>query len=229
MTNKIAFIGDSLTDPLFNPGSGGPTVSQHWTSILGAAAGYAPADILTFAASGETTDQGLLRVPAVISAAPAVCVVMLMANDRASVPIARYETNLRSMVTQMQDAGIKVVLASCPAWRSGIIDYKPFMNVMQAIAIERGCRYFDVFKEYIYSNYADGALAVTWYFNTTDPIHQSIAGNARIAALLGAWIPTGAFSPDVPAGGVDELTAALADLAKHGATVARLGRVQAAL
>lgn len=197
-TDKIAFLGDSLTDPLFNPGSGGPTVAQHWTTLLGVAAGYAPANILAFAAAGDTTDQALLRVPAIVAACPKVCVVALMANDRSSVPIARYESNLRSIVTSLQEAGIKVVLSSCPAWRAGIIDYKPFMNTMQAIAIEKNCRYFDIFKEYIYSNYAEGTLAATWYFNTTDPIHQSIAGNAHMAALYGAWIPAGVFWPDNP-------------------------------
>jgi len=201
MTKRLVVIGDSTSALNFNPG----TPAQHWTAILGSAIG---AEVHVFAASGETTVQGLARVPAAVAVAPTDAIIMLMANDRGAImagtmSLATYKENLRQMVIQLYAGGVaynRIVLASCPAWRSGIAQYTPLIDAMCEVVAEFGCRFRHNFKDYIYDMYMNSPTAVTWYLgvNNEDPIHQSIAGNANVGSLFVKEIANGWYSDYVP-------------------------------
>jgi len=192
MTKTLVVIGDSTSALNFNPG----TPAQHWTAIF---SGNIGATVYVLAASGETTIQGLARIPAAVALQPTDSIIMDMANDRGAIvsgamSLATYKENLRQMVIQLHAGGVaynRIVLASCPCWRSGIAQYTPLINAMRDVSTEFGCRFRHNFKDYLYENYMNSDAAVARYLTAEDPIHQSIAGNAYLADLFSSEIANG--------------------------------------
>lgn len=222
---KIAFLGDSVTQ------CANVTAAQSWPQIVGLFNGYAIADIINAGIAGNTTADMLARVQNdVIALAPDVCVMMMTVNDKThGLTLAQHETNLRSLISQLRAANIKVVIASHPLYRSGVDTWKAWVEKDQSIAGELNIPYVDVFREYCFAN-----LYTTlnqYYTSSAELIHQSVAGNAKIAEVMNRNIYAGVFikDPPPPSGSCDELTLALADLQLNGATIARLDRVKAAL
>jgi acyl-CoA thioesterase-1 len=68
--------------------------------------------VANFGVSGDTTQDGVARLPLVIAEKPAVVVVEFGANDGLrGQPVANSEANLREMIETLQKAGARVVLA----------------------------------------------------------------------------------------------------------------------
>lgn len=222
---KIAFLGDSIT------ASANVNLTDRWAYKVGIFNGYAAVDIINAGVPGDETTQMLARVQAdVINQAPDVCVMMMTVNDKThGLTLAQHETNLRSLISQLRAANIKVVIASHPLYRSGVDTWKAWVEKDQSIAGELNIPYVDVFREYCFAN-----LYTTlnqYYTSSAELIHQSVAGNAKIAEVMARNNYAGVFikDPPPPSGNCDELTIALADLQLNGATVTRLDRVKAAL
>ena len=104
----IAAFGDSLTAGAgLDPGESYPDVLQQELDSRGYR--YRVAN---FGVSGDTTQDGVARLPLVIAEKPAVVVVEFGANDGLrGQPVANSEANLREMIETLQKAGARVVLA----------------------------------------------------------------------------------------------------------------------
>ena len=68
--------------------------------------------VVNFGVSGETTQDGLARIPMVLAEKPAIVVLEFGANDGLrGLPVAGSEKNLAKTIEQVQAAGARVVLA----------------------------------------------------------------------------------------------------------------------
>lgn len=221
---KIAFLGDSITT------SANVTTVQSWVQQVGLANGYT--DIINAGVPGNTTVDMLARINAdVISKSPDVCVLMMTVNDKThSLTLAQHETNVRSIISQLRAANIKVVITSPPVYRSDIPSWQAWVEKDQAIAGELGIHYVDIWREYSAIYLYNASTFNALYVNSADLVHQSIAGNAKIAEVMTRNNYAGVFLKNPPVSTVcPELTLALTDLQLNGATQSRLDRVKAAL
>ena len=104
----IAAFGDSLT-----AGAGVPQNLNYPSKLQEKidAAGYRY-KIVNAGASGETSSQGLNRVSTIVGLRPAIVIVEFGANDGLrGVPVETTRRNLEAIITRLQAAGAKVVLA----------------------------------------------------------------------------------------------------------------------
>jgi acyl-CoA thioesterase-1 len=104
----IVCFGDSLTAGYgVDPGKSYPDVLQRELDR----AGYRYR-VVNFGRSGETTQDGLARLPYVVKQRPQIVIVEFGANDELRGQAAdTSENNLTQMVQQLLDAGTHVVLA----------------------------------------------------------------------------------------------------------------------
>jgi len=104
----LVCFGDSIT-----AGYGiesGNTYPEDLQQILDAQ-GY-PYRVLNSGVSGNTTKDGLDRLPRVLAHKPAIVVVEFGGNDALrGLPLEQTQANLASIITQLQDAGVAVALA----------------------------------------------------------------------------------------------------------------------
>ena len=226
---KIVFLGDSVT------ASANVTLAQRWAQIVGLAAGYAPAEIINAGVPGNTSAQILARLQAdVLSHSPDVVAMMFTVNDVGnSLPLSTHEANYRSIIEQCQVAGVKVVLITPPIYRTNVYTWRAWHAKWMKLASEYGCHLIDVTRAYGWEYVADTAFFGALYVNSSDLVHQSVAGNARIAEICAEPIHAGAFvkqteqipgeCPECPEP-ASELTLALADMQLNGATVERMQR-----
>ena len=231
---KVVFLGDSVT------ASANVSLSQRWTQIVGLAAGYAPVGIINAGVPGDTSAQILARLPAdVLSHSPDVVVMMFTVNDVGnSLPLSTHEANYRALIEQCQTAGAKVVLITPPVYRQNVSSWRAWHAKWMLLAAEYGCHFIDVTRAYGWEYVADAATFGALYVDSADLVHQSVSGNARIAAICGEPIHSGAFvkqaleqpsdCPECPPA-ADELTLALADMQLNGATIERMQRVIGAM
>lgn len=105
---EIACFGDSLTAGLgLDPGQSFPDVLQKELDRRG----YRY-HVVNFGVSGDTSQDGLARLSLVLADKPAIVILELGANDGLRgqpVPVTR--ENLEQIITGLQGAGAKVVLA----------------------------------------------------------------------------------------------------------------------
>ena len=105
---EIACFGDSLTAGLgLEPGQSFPDLLQKELDRQG----YRY-KVVNFGVSGDTTQDGMARVPLVVADKPAIVVLELGANDGLrGQPVAVTRQNLSQMIEALQQAGARVVLA----------------------------------------------------------------------------------------------------------------------
>ncbi len=105
---EIACFGDSLTAGLgLDPDQSFPALLQLDLD----AEGYRY-HVVNFGVSGDTTQDGLARLPLVLADKPAVVVLELGANDGLrGQPVAVTKDNIAKMIEDLQQAGAQVVLA----------------------------------------------------------------------------------------------------------------------
>jgi acyl-CoA thioesterase-1 len=104
----IAAFGDSLSAGLgVEPGKSYPDDVQRLLD----AAGY-PYRIVNLGVSGDTTTDGLERMPEVLAIHPAIVILEFGANDGLrGLPVASTQKNLADMVEAFQKAHIAILLA----------------------------------------------------------------------------------------------------------------------
>jgi acyl-CoA thioesterase-1 len=132
---KILVLGDSISAAY------GMSLEQGWVAQMATALGelHPQVSVVNASISGETSDGGLRRLPALLEAhTPGVVIIELGANDGLrGYPLKNLKSNLSSMVTLAQQAGAKVVLLPMeippnygPRYTSG------FRNTFQEVATE---------------------------------------------------------------------------------------------
>jgi acyl-CoA thioesterase-1 len=104
----IACFGDSLTAGLgLDPGESYPEVLQQDLNRRGLR--YR---VVNLGVSGETSQDGVERLPRVLALRPAIVVLEFGANDGLrGQPLSHTEADLAKMIQTLQKAGIRVVLA----------------------------------------------------------------------------------------------------------------------
>ncbi len=104
----IACFGDSLTAGLgLDPGQSYPAVLQRDLDRRGL-----HYRVVNLGVSGETSQDGVERLPRVLALKPAIVVVEFGANDGLrGQPVSHTETDLAKMLQTLKKAGIRVALA----------------------------------------------------------------------------------------------------------------------
>lgn len=104
----IVCFGDSLTAGLgLDPGAAYPDLLQKELDRRG----YSY-HVVNLGVSGDTTQDGLERLPLVLAEKPRIVVLEFGANDGLrGQPVSNAEMNLAQMIEQLQKAGARVVLA----------------------------------------------------------------------------------------------------------------------
>lgn len=159
----ILAFGDSLTY-----GSGAPPEASYPAQL----AGRIHRPVVRAGVPGETTAEGLARLPAVLAEhRPRLVLLCLGGNDMLrGVPHATIESNLERMVTTIRASGAEVLLIGVPEPRvfGGVPDFFPRLADAPGVAYE-GTVLNAVLR--------DNDLK-------SDPIHPNAAGYHRIAEEL---------------------------------------------
>jgi acyl-CoA thioesterase-1 len=100
----IACLGDSLTAGFgLEAGQSFPDLLQPQLPNY---------HVVNFGVSGDTTQDGLERLPLVLAAKPKIVVLELGANDGLrGVPLSAVESNVAQIIEALQAAGVRVLLA----------------------------------------------------------------------------------------------------------------------
>lgn len=232
---KIAFIGDSVT------AAANVALSQRWPHMVGVAAGYLDGNIVNAGVPGDKSAQMRARFTAdAMIHNPAVIGFMMGVNDAANgISLSTHEANYRSMIEEAKAGGAKVAIITPPIYRQNVAGWRTWHAKWLELATVYECPLVDISRAYGWEYVADSSVFNALYVNSTDLVHQSAAGNSRIAAICCEPQHIGAFRPDVPQpadpvcscqpGQTDELSLALVDLQLYGATPARLSRLASAM
>ena len=104
----IAAFGDSISAGFgVEPGRSYPDDLQQLLD-----AGHYPYRIVNAGVSGDTTTDGVVRLPAVLALHPAIVILEFGGNDGLrGLPVASAHENLARMITELQASGCTVILA----------------------------------------------------------------------------------------------------------------------
>lgn len=152
---KIVAFGDSIT-------AGGDATRpklvfwQRWADELGRKYPRATITALNGATGGDSTVQGLQRLPAkVLDANPDLVLIGFGMNDhnKGGVPIPQFEENLRQMILRIRAAtNAEVVLFSAfppnPKWKFGSHHMEDYAAATERVARDTGCAFADVFNNW---------------------------------------------------------------------------------
>lgn len=229
---KIVLMADSVG------ASANVALAQRWFQMVAIYYGYAAADIINSAVPGDKSSHMLARFAAdVLAHNPEVVVFLMGVNDGANgISLATHEANYRSMIEQVMAAGAKVVIITPPIYRQDVASWRPWHAKWLQLAADYGCPLVDVTRAYGWEYVADSAAFNGLYVNSADLVHQSVAGNAKMAAICCEPIHAKSFLKDAPGeqpGGecpecppaATELQLALSDLLTSGVNSTRLQRV----
>lgn len=234
---KIVIIGDSVG------ASANVILAQRWFQIVALANGYSAQDIINSCIPGNKSSDMLPRYSTdVMAYDPDVVAFLMTVNDAANgVSIADSEAHYRSMMGPTKDLGKKMLVITPPIYRQNVASWRPWHAMWQKLAADYDCHLIDITRAYGWEYVADVSVFNAMYISSPDLVHQSVAGNARMAAICCEPTNTGAFVKsarpiEVPGGGcpdcpsdATELQLASEDLLANGATVSRLERLRAAL
>jgi len=175
---KIVAFGDSLTS-----GHRLPSANSFPAELekLLRAKGYNVV-VKNYGESGDTTTNGLRRLPSVIEEAPDIVIVEFGANDALkehSMEIAR--RNLLDIVRALKDVGIKVLLAGLEP-PEHLASYNSDKDFFKKIATAEGVLFYPNFMKGVFDvkNNADLVLR--------DRIHPSAKGTAIMAENISPYI-----------------------------------------
>ncbi len=169
----IVCFGDSLTAGQgLDPAQSYPALLQQELD----ARGYRYR-VVNMGVSGETTQDGLERVPMVAAERPAVVVLEFGANDGLrGLPVPGMEANLRRMVAGLQEGGAKVVLAGMTLPPNYGADYiLKFETAFKDVAGMKGVTLIPFFLEGVAGH---GELM------QRDGLHPTAEGTRKVAALV---------------------------------------------
>ncbi len=180
-SNKLAIIGDSILSKSKRSDVAGTEIyTQYNESIIHWAAALAGVDItndvVEAAVPGYTSAKALdLLLPTVLASDATVCVVLIGANDFASVNSSETIKNIKSIVDKLSDHRIWPILIG------------PFPRITMLTTTAQAFKILEVnnyFKEYFnglnFGNFVDayGILVNEAYTNTTPPIIPGFTLNA---------------------------------------------------
>lgn len=161
-TGPILFFGDSLVEGV------GATAGHDLSTLLTQSLGE---PVLNYGVAGDTTRQGLARLPSARSEKPKLVLVLLGGNDfLQKTPRAEIFTNLEKIITGFQSDGAAVVLIGV---RSGLIGGGAD-DEYEALAEKAGAFYIE---DALKGVFGDAILM-------SDAIHPNDRGYEKIAKRI---------------------------------------------
>jgi acyl-CoA thioesterase-1 len=176
----VVCFGDSLTAGAgLDPSQSYPEVLQRELDARGLKYRVVNAGV-----SGDTTQDGLARLPMVLAEKPAIVVLEFGANDGLrGQPVAVTETNLKQMIEDLQKDGAKVVLAGITLPPNYGAEYiRNYEAMYKDLAAERHLTLIPFLLEGVGGNTA---------FMQRDGLHPNAAGARKVAATVLKYLPTG--------------------------------------
>jgi acyl-CoA thioesterase-1 len=131
--------------------------------------------------SGDTTTDGLARLPEIVAEKPEIVILELGANDGLrGLPITATKANLERMIEELQAAGAKVVLAGMTLPPNYGPDYiKPFENTYKDLA----AKYKTTLIPFLLAGVGGNVTLMQ-----RDGLHPTAAGNRLVAQNVMAVI-----------------------------------------
>ena len=169
----VAAFGDSLTAGFgAEPGKSFPDFVQRLLDR----AGYSYR-VFNAGVSGDTTSDGVERMPEVIALSPVIVILEFGGNDGLrGLPVSTTKANLARMIEEMQKAGIKVLLAGMTLPRN----YGPeYIASFEKVYIDLA----DQYKVQRIPFLLDGVGGVR-HLMQNDGIHPTAQGNAIVAKTV---------------------------------------------
>jgi acyl-CoA thioesterase I len=169
-TPVIVCFGDSLT-----AGHGAPAGQAYpdYLQRLLTENGY-HYRVLNMGISGDTTKDGVNRLPNVLAAHPSIAVVEFGGNDGLrGLPITATRSNYDHIIATLQHAGIKVALAGITLPPNYGADYIQAINQTYVLAAKK---FHTPLLPFLYTNVYNVPGAIQ-----SDGIHATAKGNALVA------------------------------------------------
>lgn len=164
--STIVALGDSLV------AGTGATPGNDFASVLSR---ELVRPIVNLGVPGDTTADGLARLSEVLAKDPGVVLVLLGGNDYLrKVPAEETFSNLRMIVTELQQGGAMVVLLGV---RGGLLNDR-YDSAFAALAADTGVIYVP--------DVLEGLFGTTEFM--ADAVHPNDAGYAQIAARVATAI-----------------------------------------
>jgi acyl-CoA thioesterase I len=176
----IVCFGDSLTAGAgLDPAQAYPEILQKELDARGKRYRVVNAGV-----SGDTTQDGLARLPLVLAEKPAVVVLEFGANDGLrGQPVTSSEANLRQMIEELQKAGAKVVLAGMTLPPNYGTEYiGKFERMYKELAKEHKLTLIPFFLE---------GVAGKSGLMQQDGLHPTAEGSRIVASTVLKYLPTG--------------------------------------
>lgn len=131
--------------------------------------------VINAGVSGDTSTDGLARLPAVLEYKPEIVVLELGANDGLrGIPVEATRANLEQIVQELQRAGAKVVLAGMTLPPNYGPEYiKPFEKIFTGLAATYKLPLIPFLLEGVGGNAK---------LMQADGLHANVEGNRRVAA-----------------------------------------------
>ncbi|MGC2161885.1 MAG: arylesterase [Silvibacterium sp.] len=166
----IVCFGDSLTAGHGAPaGQAYPDYLQHLLTEKG----Y-HYSVLNMGISGDTTKDGVNRLPSVLAAHPAIAVVEFGGNDGLrGLPFTATRANLDQIIATLQHAGIKVALAGITLPPNYGEDYIQAINQTYVLAAKK---FHTPLLPFLYANVYNVPGTIQ-----PDGIHATAKGNSLVA------------------------------------------------
>jgi acyl-CoA thioesterase-1 len=169
----IVCFGDSLTAGAgLDPSQSYPEVLQNELDARGYKYRVVNAGI-----SGDTTQDGLARLPTVLAEKPAVVVLEFGANDGLrGQPVATTAANLKQIIEELQKGGAKVVLAGMTLPPNYGAEYiRKFEAMYKELAAQYRLPLIPFFLEGVGGNAS---------FMQQDGLHPNAGGSRKVAATV---------------------------------------------
>lgn len=152
---RIVAYGDSITAG-GDASTPGLIFWERWADALRAKYPSATIETVNGATGGDSTVQGLQRLPEkVLAQKPDVVLIGFGMNDhnRGGVPPAAFADNLRTMIDRVRaDTGAEIVLFSAfppnPKWHYSTHNMAAYAATTEAVAREKHCAFADVYHRW---------------------------------------------------------------------------------
>ncbi len=143
--------------------------------------GY-PYKVINAGVSGDTTDDGLTRMPAVLQAKPSIVVLEFGGNDGLrGMPLATTRANLDQMIVALQKAGAKVVVAGMTLPMNYGNDY---IHAFEKVYVDLANKYKLVRIPFLLEGVAMSGPGLM----QQDGIHATTKGNEKVAATVYRYV-----------------------------------------
>ncbi len=168
--HKLIAFGDSLTAGFGVPP--GDSYPDYLQKLLDAR--HYPWQVINAGVSGDTSTDGVARLPGVLEYKPDIVILELGANDGLrGLPVETTESNLKQIIHAVEQAGARVVLAGMTLPPNYGLDYiRPFEKVFTGLAAQHKLTLIP----FLLAGVGGNATLMQ-----QDGLHPTAEGNRRVA------------------------------------------------